>query len=120
MDPYSRETVITFVKELPKTKKNLEEQERREAQERQLEEIKRQEKQLNEEQQKRIKVEEWERNKHKLEVEKKRQDEERRRREEEQHRSTLEGRLAKLITDLNSNSTSSEVTMSGVEMGPAR
>ncbi|OMJ73667.1 hypothetical protein SteCoe_27603 [Stentor coeruleus] len=120
MDPFAVQAEFKFVKELPKTKRNLEEQARIEAQERQHEEFKKQEKKMSEEQQQRLKAEEWERAKHKQEIEKKRLEEDRRKREEVQQRSTLEGRLAKLIADLNSNNTNSEVTLSGIDMGPAR
>ena len=121
MDPFSlQQPTWNIVRELPKTKKNMEEQARREAQEKQHLESKLLEKKLSEEQQIRLRAEVWERQKHKLDIEKRRQEEERRRKEEEQQRSTLEGRLAKLISDLNLNNTGSETTLSGVDMGPAR
>ena len=58
MDSYSKETVITFVKELPKTKKNLEEQERREAERKRIEDLKKQQDQFNEEKKKQLQAEE--------------------------------------------------------------
>ncbi|OMJ65854.1 hypothetical protein SteCoe_37524 [Stentor coeruleus] len=120
MDPFTLQAEFKFVKELPKTKKNLEEQAKREVQERQIEEFKRQEKKMSEEQQQRLKAEKWEKAKRDQEEEKKKLQEEGRKREEEQQFSKLEGRLAKIISDLNSNNTSPEITISGIEMGPAR
>lgn len=105
---------------LPKTKRNLEQQALKEANERLREEAQRQEQRLSEEHQQRLRQEAYERSKHKENLEKRQREEERRRREEEQQRSTLEGRLAKLISDLNSNKNSFEVTLAGVDMGPAR
>ena len=58
MDSYSKETVIKFVKELPKTKKNLEEQERREAERKRIEDLKKQQDQFNEEKKKQLQAEE--------------------------------------------------------------
>jgi len=118
MDPPRAEFKI--VAELPKTKRNLEQQALKEANERLREEAQRQEQKLSEEHQQRLRQEEYERNKYKMDMEKKKKEEERRRREEEQQRSTLEGRLAKLISDLNANATGFETTLAGIDMGPAR
>ena len=113
MDSYD-EPVFKVVTEKPKTKRNLEEQAKREAQERI------QERKTKDEAQQKIKQDEYEQNKLRQEVKKKEEEEHRRRHEEEQQRSTLEGRLAKIIEDLNAKVTNSEVTLSGVDMGPAR
>lgn len=120
MDTYADQAVFKVVTEKPKTKRNLEEQAKKEAQERIQEEFKRQEKKIFEDAQLKKKNDEYEQIKLIKEVEKRKQEERRRRKEEEQQRSTLEGRLAKLIADLNSNMTGSEITLSGVDMGPAR
>jgi hypothetical protein len=109
-----------IVAELPKTKKNLEEQKKKEEEERKREEERILDMKKREEHGKKKAEEDYENKKKIAEVEKRRQEEERRRQEEEQQRSTLEGRLAKLISDLNFNNTSSETTLSGIDMGPTR
>jgi hypothetical protein len=53
-------------------------------------------------------------------MERKRLEEERRRKEEEEQRSRLEGRLEKIISDLNKNQTNRETTIAGLELGPIR
>jgi len=120
MDSLEESVGFKIVKELPRTKRNLEEQARREAEEKEREERMRLQKQLSEEQQQRLRAEEWEKEKHKQEMERKRLLEEQKRKEEEEQRGTLEGRLAKLINDLAANSTGIEFSVSGIEMGSVR
>jgi len=121
VDPFAKKHFsLSFGNVLPDTEKAREYKAKKDAEERRLLEEDQQAKKRNEDREQKQKAERQEQERQARLEEHKRKEEERRRKEEEEQRSRLEGRLEKFLKELSEDTTASEFSLAGLDLGPVR
>lgn len=121
VDPFAKKNfTLSFDNVLPDTEKARAYKAKKDAEERRLLEEDQQAKKRNEDREQKQKAERQEQERQARQEEQKRKEEERRRKEEEEQKSKLEGRLEKFLKELSDDTTASEFSLAGLNLGPVR